>query len=468
MIIKENDALKDYIAENVDVSWRYRDFVDSVKMYWNSSMGCIFCLSGLRGMGKTTGLLQSIIDIDDTIYICAQRIESRNIDSAKDILDILKNNKKKYIIIDEYTWISDREALDASLYTFVQDGFRIAITGTESMTLELLNYGKLSHRVFMCHCNYFSYDEHLRVNNLEHTKAVFDDYIQFGGLFEPHIIRNFKEMESYIRESILESLCAYMSGSIDIEQAKAIIYTILYRSICQLPAREENSTPLFKSTTISIERFYEMLQISPTVSYSNNEFATAVNILKKIEFITEVENIDEQNVDRSRIYIVNPSITCQLFYAIYDEHNVENFAGYIYEAICASRIRHTIRPDDKLFFLKGNSHLSKEQEIDFVIVDKNREPNNSKYAYLIECKHKGSIGLRTGASILSPEIQNYFPNAYDIGRYVLYTGAEDAFVYLDNTELIFISYISQHLEEFYDFDSQVSALKNKGSVYPKT
>lgn len=466
MIIKQGEQLKKYIKEKVNENWRNRFFVESVKQFWDSSMDCVLGISGLRGMGKTTGLLQSLPDADNSLYICAQKVRSVCIDSADDVLDAIDKYLCKNIIIDEYTWIKDREKLDESLYAYIQNGHRIAITGTESMTLELLNYGKLAHRVHMLHCNYFGYEEYLHLYNIEQPDSkTLDNYLTNGGVFEEYAINSFDTMKSYIKEGIIDSLVSYLKN-VDEDKATAIVYNILYYAVCPEPAGRSHL--LIPSEPMDSFRFFNAIGINPETTYEKLDFSRAVDILKKTGVIIEVENVDGTNANKHRYYIVNPALNYQLFKTVYEREEPSNMLGEVFEAACVANFSNCISQNDKLYFLKGSKLTGKEYEIDFIIADKNCSPVNSKYAYYFECKHKSDIGLDRGISIESPEIEKYFPRAYDTGRYVLYRGSEESYAFFDEQHFIFAPLNSRLPQRYYDFDKQAEELKAKGLIYPKT
>lgn len=468
MLIKEGESLREYIDKIISPSWRQRDFVDSVKMYWKSNMECVLGLSGLRGLGKTIGLLQSLPDTKDALYICAQRRGDEFLDSADSILNVIEKYSKscKNIIIDEYTWISDREKLDSSLFFYIQNGYRIAITGTESMTLELLNHGALAHRVFMLHCNYFSYEEYLKLNNIEDPdEKTLDNYLRTGGIFKEYAIDNFDSMKSYIKDGIIDSLVLYLKN-IPVEKATAIIYDIFYKAVCPEPSGDGNPVSI-PGEPMDLFRFHNILGISPETVYDRLDFARAVDILIKIGLVIEVKNLDDKNANKHRYYIVNPSLNYQLFQAIYGREEPSSLLGAVFEATCVAHFSAQKDLNDELYFLKGNKLTSKELAIDFIIADKNCEPHNSKFAYFFECKHKAGIGLHRGVSIESPEIMKYFPRAYSTGRYVLYRGNE-CFAFLDNEKFIFAPLNSKLPQRYKYFDEQIEALRDKGAIYPKT
>ncbi len=467
MLVKENSSLKEYINEKTNSSWEQRDFVDSVKEYWKSNMECVLGLSGLRGLGKTTGLLQSLPNTEDSLYICVQRKENEFLDSAEDILNVIEKYKDscKYIIIDEYTWIRDREKLDKSLFFYIQNGYRIAITGTESMTLELLNYEALAHRVFMLHCNYFSYEEYLRLNNIENPDGkTLDNYLKIGGVFEEYAIDNFDSMKSYVKDGIIDSLVLYLKN-VSTEKATAIIYDIFYKAVCPEPSGDNNSVSIPKEP-MDLFRFYNALGISPETVYDKLDFSRTVDILIKIGLVIEAKNLDNTNANNHRYYIVNPSLNYQLFKTIYEREEPNDLLGEVFEATCVAHFSANKDSNDVLYFLKGNKLTAKEIELDFIIADKNCEPYNSKYAYFFECKHKPDVGLHKGISIESPEIMKYFPRAYNTGKYVLYRGNE-YFAFIEKENFIFTPLNSKLPQKYKYFEEQIETLKEKGAIYPK-
>lgn len=134
MLVVKRGELNSYVSSNVSAEWERRNFVKKVDRYMESSINKVLVISGLRGAGKTVGLLQAIQD-QDAVYITAQQKEQETID---DYFMLLQNSDAKIIVIDEYSWIKDREKLDGFLFTLVQQGKRVIITGTESIILECI------------------------------------------------------------------------------------------------------------------------------------------------------------------------------------------------------------------------------------------------------------------------------------------------------------------------------------------
>ena len=466
MIALNGDDLKKYIGLKVKSGWKSRDFVDFVKAYWNCTMECVLGVGGLRGMGKTVGLLQSLPNTEHSLYICAEKKGNQFLDSASDIIKKIDSfSNIKNVIIDEYTWIKERETLDSALYHYIQNGIGIAITGTESMTLELLNYGKLSHRVHMLHCNIFTYEEYLRLYDITPDKQTVHNYLKNGGTFEEYAIDSFDSMKQYIKDGIIESLVSYLKN-VDEEKATAIVYDLLYRAVCPFPSSDDNQPLLPDIEPMDSIRFYNSIGISPQTSYDRIDFARTVDILKKIQFIIEAENLDDTNATRSRYYIVNPSLNYQMYKAIYERNEPDNLLGEVFEAACVSQFSSHIGKREKLYFLKGKKLTDNEYEIDFIISDKDKEPHNSKYAYFFECKLRRDTKIAKDSSIEVGEIERYFPKADNIGRYVIYGGTDEIYAYLSNKDFIFAPLNSQLPAKYMYFTQQAEELKKQGKIYP--
>ena len=226
MKIYTGNELNDYKKVNLefDETWEKRDFVKYVTNYFQSGNNKVLAISGLRGTGKTTGILQAAAGLD-CIYITAQKNEN---EKGNDYIELLKNTEKKYVIIDEYSWINEREELDKYLATAVENGKRVVITGTESITLDFLNYGNLIHRVDVKHVTLFTYEEYCRLYHKTATKDTCDEYLQYGGLFKAYQIKNFDSMQEYIKTALIDNLTGYMNNTLSENRAKQIIYTIFY------------------------------------------------------------------------------------------------------------------------------------------------------------------------------------------------------------------------------------------------
>ena len=107
MRIIDKENYDEYVQSDQDSfneSWKQRDFVSDVKDYIQSSVRKVLIVSGLRGTGKTTGIIQALKDADG-VYVCA---EKSNDADAKEYKEFILSRSEKVIMLDEYTWIKNR------------------------------------------------------------------------------------------------------------------------------------------------------------------------------------------------------------------------------------------------------------------------------------------------------------------------------------------------------------------------
>ena len=101
-----------------------RDFVSELYVKLTNNSMRIIGVSGLRGVGKTVGLLQCLRDLnvlDDSVYI---ELNTRYTDesfTAQDFADYIQQNfsDKKYIFIDEITSIKNFTVSAAKYYNAI-------------------------------------------------------------------------------------------------------------------------------------------------------------------------------------------------------------------------------------------------------------------------------------------------------------------------------------------------------------
>ena len=450
MKIYQNEALKRHIEEElcINPNWEERDFVSYAKKYFSGALHKILAVGGLRGTGKTVGLLQAIKDLD-ACYITAQQGES---EKGSDYIEAINKTEKKCIVIDEYSWIKDRETLDKYLYTAVQNGKRIAITGTESITLDFLNYGNLIHRIDMVHVNLFSYQEYCRMNGKEPGKETCREYLTTGGVFNEYAITNYENMRNYIKVAIIDNLVGYMNGRMSEEKATALVYAVLFKAIC--PANLK-SIPTLNKNKLTIENFLEEMGISTDTSFSTNDLRTVTDIMEQIELIVRVENYDRSNENTDQCYIVNPSLTCQLILAAYNIPALTNeILGHVFEASVLCHLHQNLLEGHKLYFLNTELEQGVSKELDAVIVTEKAD-----YVYFIECKNRSADSVPKDATILDDRLDELFPDAVIDGRYVVFNG-DASYRKLGDKEVIFTS-MGKILDQYYLFDMHKEQLMEK-------
>ena len=135
-----------------------------------SSLSKVLLVSGLRGTGKSIGVLQAMQGKDAVYIIMEKGIHT----SADEGMRVLESRTEKIIILDEYTWIENRKnsELDGFLFTLASHGKRVVVTGTESLSLEALKTGPLIHRAITLHTTHMSFADYM-ISRWIKTRVTF-------------------------------------------------------------------------------------------------------------------------------------------------------------------------------------------------------------------------------------------------------------------------------------------------------
>ena len=141
------DNLKEYIKSTGVSKLEERDFVKGIGEYLRSKHLRVYSISGLRGVGKTTGILQTIANLDEyenSLYIIIDEMSSMDCVDLREILE--KYDDKKYIFIDEVTRINGFIGGSGFLADkIVAEGKRVVISGTDSLSLVKTSGSGLYH-----------------------------------------------------------------------------------------------------------------------------------------------------------------------------------------------------------------------------------------------------------------------------------------------------------------------------------
>ena len=415
MIIYEDKLLEGYKLEHLQIQpdWKRRDFTARVRRYLEGVTEKVLAVGGLRGTGKTVGILQASEGLD-VAYVLVQENEE---EKGSDYIDFLRNTEKKYVLIDEYSWIKDREALDRYLLTAVQNGKRVVITGTESITLDFLNYGALIHRVDMIHTTMFPYEEYRRIYGLDHSQRVCDDYLLNGGVFKDYAITNFSSMKEYVESAIVKNLAGYLQEEMDEEMARTLTYSVLFKAVC--PSNLSN-VPVLRDSKVMLDNFLDTMGVNTGIEIPDQKLYRVADIFEQAGIIVQVQNYDRNSSLKEQYYITNPSLTCQLIRAAYGLETIpETVLGHVFEACAMVQLSTNKLSEHEIFFLNSEGQSGVDaRELDIVITDKEEE-----HVYFFECKHMQNHKIRSSATILTGHIENtYFQHSDVDGRYVIYNG----------------------------------------------
>ena len=451
MLLYEGEKLIDYMNHNLEIkqSWNERNFVHGVRNYLDSTTEKILAISGLRGTGKTVGILQAAKDYD-VVYVLAQKWDNK---TGKDYIDFLRNTDKKIIVIDEYSWIDDREELDRYLLTSVQNGKRIVLTATESITLDFLNYGVLNHRVHSLHTTMFTYAEYLKLYNEEHSKAICKKFLMKGGLFEEYALENFDSMTAYIDEAIVKNLAAYLKKEITEETARTLTYSVLYKAVCP---SNLSTVPTLRNSKVSLDNFLEQMGVNVVMEIRENDLNRVADIFEHIGLIVRVPNFVKNSSISEQYYITNPSLTCQLILSAYNLRNIDNFIlGHVFESCVMVQLAANKLEEHNIYFFNDESKAPSEvnKELDIVITDRKEE-----YAYFFECKFSQNDEVNSGITLLSGVLEkNYFYDYEIEGRYVIYNGEPKVKKY--DVGVTVFTPIGAMMDQYFEFPENVYSIE---------
>lgn len=461
MIIIDNSRYESYLSDNeVNDNWKKRDFVTEVEKYMDCRLNKVLLISGLRGTGKSIGVLQAMKN-RDAVYITMEQGIST---SADELMEVLAARTEKIIVLDEYTWVKNRKnsELDGYLYTLVNRGKRVIVTGTESISLEALKTDSLIHRAITIHTTHMSFPEYCRLYDVPMNQYSCDKYLTQGGIFENYVIHNEHTMSNYIESAIIANLKGYVRDYrplFDDTKIANIIYTLLYRAIWDLM---RNDPKLLQDkekvdTQLALERLGIDLE-STTVSTHDirlvAELLCSVGVLVKIpNLMNEIEDIQEEIFKGYKTYIVNPSLTCQFIKTVFPSYdNMSSILGSVYEANCMVDLYFKKQAADTIYYIESKE--ADNYEIDIVIVG--NDDTQKKQFYLFECKHRYKINIyKENWSIVNGKIdkklEETFPDSEICGRFIIHPGENDWQTHISGREVAIVNQNGE-LYQYYNFE----------------
>lgn len=466
MLIVDKNNYDQYLLNNsVDAAWEKRDFVFEVEKYIETSISKVLLVSGLRGTGKSVGVLQAIRNKDAVYIVMEQGIST----SAEELMEVLRSRQENIIVLDEYTWVTGRKQseLDGFLYTMVSHGKRIIVTGTESISLEAMKAGQLIHRAITVHTTHMSFAEYCRLYNKPMDQKTCDAYLTKGGIFEKYVISNEHTMTTYVEEAIIANLKGYVRDYrplFDDTKISNIIYTLLYRAIWDLlrcnPKLLQNSNSV--DTQQALERLgidLESKDISVADIRSVADLLCDVGVLVKIpNLLNTIEGIQNELFKGYRTYVVNPSLTCQFIKTLFPNYdNFGSILGLVYEANCMVDMYFKKQAADEIYYIE--SKQADNYEVDIVIAA--NADSHKKQFYLFECKHRYAVNVyNTNWSIVNGKIDSAlshsFPDSEICGRFIIHPGDFSIQMHSSGKKVV-ITNQDEHLYKYYKFDNLVNA-----------
>lgn len=461
MKIIDRTNYEDYISANgMNADWEKRDFVTETEKYIDSALNKVLLISGLRGTGKSIGVLQAIQGKDAVYITMEQGVHT----SAQDLMAALSVRDEKIIVLDEYTWVKGRKEseLDGYLYTLANNGKRVIVTGTESLSLEALKTGPLIHRAITIHTTHMSFSEYCRLYNVPMDQDVCDKYLTQGGIFENYVIHNEHTMSNYIEAAIIANLKGYVRDYrplFDDTKISNIIYTLLYRAIWDLM---RNNPKLLQSsenmdTRIALDRLgidLESVKVSVYDIRTVADLLCSVGVLVKIPNLLNVmDDVQDELFKGYKTYIVNPSLTCQFIKTVFPGYdNMSSLLGMVYEANCMVDLYFKKQAADEIYYIESKE--ADNYEVDIVIAA--NDDARKKQFYLFECKHRYKVNVyNENWSILNGRVDEAlraaFPDSDICGRFIIHPGEKDCQMHSSGRKVAIVNQ-SEELYQYYNFE----------------
>lgn len=437
------DRLKNFVRCSEAIKFKKRDFVGNLVRYLRGHGHYVYGVAGLRGVGKTTGILQAIDYLNlynDAIYITMDRNASVDINY---IYDIINRNGKKYVFIDEVTTIVNLISGSCFLYDrYINNGYRVVISGTDSYALYASNRNALFHRMYIDTITFISYPEVKRLLGFN-----LKDYLDMGGIYKAMPIENVNGLLNYIDTSVVDNIENTITrnsityGNVpNREEIRSGILIILYSVIISRVTSDKRAN--FSSMVNLIDETINKDEVLNSLSIdlgttldkvSSKLINTLLGILKQIGLLIEVDNIS--NDGGSKYYITNPGVVNQIYYSVFRSFRRNNYElnkallfdgvlsmsrvkGLVLESMIMCQVR--LKTSYALYYYRDRYN----REIDLVVTREGNEViDDGVICYEVKLAEDINKAYNKAKWLVGRDIYEYFGTDYEIAdRAVIYTG----------------------------------------------
>lgn len=274
--------------------FRRRLLIEELKSYLFKRKDSKVCgLYGLRRTGKTTMMYHALLDMTEdqfskSAYILLHR-KNTIYDLDRD-LDQLRDLGFRYIFVDEITLLEDFMDI-SNIYadSYVQDGLRLVLTGTDSLGFYLTSKDGLYDRIHLIHSTYIPFYEFSYLV----PDSTVDTYIEYGGTLISEkdyknpfydISKSREYLDSAICQNIQNSLENYRDGR-EYGRLATLFQVGELTDVFQRNIQQKNRTFLLRT----IQR-----------RFKSSDYGSARQIFERREKMGLGNNL-LQNVDESRI-----------------------------------------------------------------------------------------------------------------------------------------------------------------------
>ena len=443
--------LKKFVQANIG-NYKERDFVRVICNYTTKKLNRVLAISGLRGTGKTTGLLQAISDLNDydrTVFISVdEKADMDCLDLRKELLKS-KYKNKKYIFIDEITRINGFVKDSGFLADRIaMNGKKVIISGTDSLGLVKSEGSGLYHRILVKNVTQITYKEAKRTLN-----QTLDAYIVDGGLYHLDEVNSLKRLQNYVDTAVVDNILNTLTkndeinsllGIVDIskEKLRTIVFRILYAVIyCNLQSVKPTSVlyfvnlfDIYKDNTYEDKRLNKLvcdiLNIKEQIDTNITEVKCVLSALEELGILVKAENL--YHPSEYNYYITNPSIANQIALDICKnlstevsfkkKINTKSYKGLVFESIVVS---HTIKLAEQFGLNVYYYHDAQNREIDLIVANEEQYANKY-YLYEIKLTDVVDIAVLKSKWLCDEDVAQVF-NGEIKGRAILYRGKTQKF-----------------------------------------
>lgn len=166
---------------NTQSGLKRRDCVEILADYIRSENREACLISGLQSTGKTTAMLQAILDsghdFNKMAYMDVR--EARDSEKVYKVLERLQRSGITHVFIDEVSAIPDFVKFSNLYYGMLANsGMKIILTGTDSLRFDHVFNETLQNKSFLISTTYIPFDEYSRLMPV----SSLDQYISCGGI----------------------------------------------------------------------------------------------------------------------------------------------------------------------------------------------------------------------------------------------------------------------------------------------
>lgn len=315
-----SEYLKKYVESVVTKKLQHRRIVDSILAYCSGTSKNVLLLSGLKGAGKTTAILQAIKYIEkykETVYISIHNMAYSDLER----LLFGKYVDKKYMFIDGITCIEDIVKKASFLkHLFNMPGRKVLICGDDSLALSYIQRESL-----------YGCEELLNMTFLDYKDSGkrLKQYISCESGYEHNPIYDAHSLQVYVSSVIISNISNTLNMNrnilksikewgIDYKKINGIVCRLLYYIAYQNIARSGNHMKITSVCDYMCEQgnkeinrlVQEQMYVREDLKICEYEAHLVLDMLMDMGIVDMISGAYNKN--DSAYYITNPILSNQI------------------------------------------------------------------------------------------------------------------------------------------------------------